>query len=240
MKQFKHDTSFRQYYKPEYQLQEVETTDAMRVYHFANLSFPSVTTVVGWEKKKKFEEWAKDPKNQQRRDDGAARGTAIHDSIERLLNNDAEWDSDLTMQYRSLVSVMMNSLERIDNVHCLEEPLFSTNLQLAGRVDCIAEFDNKLSVIDFKGAYFPRKKEWIQNYFMQATAYAIMFQEMYGIVVPQIVIIIGCEDGICQTFVESPMDYIEPLKKCIDSYRSNQENNNTLMEIVHEYAAKTV
>lgn len=236
MKTFKHVESFREG-KDVQTLVKVETTEEMRVYHFDKLSFPSVTTVVGHEKKKHFEDWSKDPKNQKRKEQGAARGNAIHDSIEMLLNNNSNWCKNLTMQHRSVVGTMMTNLNRIDNVHCLEEPLISSKLQLAGRVDCIAEFDDKLSVIDFKGAFFPRKREWIENYFMQATAYAIMFQEMYDIPIHQIVILIGCEDGVSQCFVENPLDYIRGLKRVIDSFRT-QENNNLLTEITNEYASR--
>ena len=59
-------------------------------------------------------------------------------------------------------------LKRINNIHLQEKSLYSDHLQTAGRVDCIAEFDARLSVIDFKTSSKPKSAEWITNYFVKA------------------------------------------------------------------------
>ena len=82
---------------------------------------------------------------------------------------------------------------------------------MAGRVDCIAEWNGKLSVIDFKTSRKEKRKEWIESYFMQCTAYAIMFEEMTGIPVPQIVVAISVEGYEPQIYVEKRDNYAKQL-----------------------------
>ena len=92
-----------------------------------------------------------------------------------------------------------STLNRIDNIHCLETSL-SHYLGLAGRVDCIAEFDGELAVIDFKASTKEKKENWIEHYFVQETAYAAMFLERSGLEVKKIVTLIATEDSTIQVF----------------------------------------
>ncbi len=96
--------------------------------------------------------------------------------------------------------------------------MFSDSLKVAGRVDLIAEYNKKLSVIDFKGSNREKKEEWVQHYLMQATAYAIMYYELTGLVVKQIIIMIAVDDGSIQLFTKNPSDYILPLQKEIKKF----------------------
>ena len=113
---------------------------------------------------------------------------------------------------------MIEDLGRIDNIVGLEKPLWSETLHLAGRVDCIAEFDGKLSIIDFKGSTRLKRESDIQNYFMQTTAYAIMFQERTKTPINQIVILISCDSGDTQVFVANPNDYVPQLLECLKTF----------------------
>jgi genome maintenance exonuclease 1 len=97
---------------------------------------------------------------------------------------------------------------------------------MAGRVDCIAEYNGKLSIIDFKTSKAIKDENDIIEYFMQATAYAIMFQERTGISIKNIVIIMSCEDGSVKVYEKNPLDYVVYLKDAIDSYY--KENINEL------------
>jgi predicted RecB family nuclease len=108
----------------------------------------------------------------------------------------------------------------------LETALWSGTLRMAGRVDCIAEYDGKLSVIDFKTSKSIKEEKDIQEYFMQATAYAIMFQERTGIVIKNIAILMSCEDGSIKVYQKDPMEYVKHLKQTIDEYY--KENRNEL------------
>jgi len=89
---------------------------------------------------------------------------------------------------------------------------------LAGRVDCIAEYEGKLSVIDFKTARREKDVEHIQHYFMQASAYAVMFEERTGIPVNRLVIAIAVEDGFMQVFQSKRDAHIEGLLYYRDMY----------------------
>jgi len=123
---------------------------------------------------------------------------------------------------------MKRGVDRIDNVRALEAPLWSHNLRLAGRVDCVAEFDGKLSIIDFKGSTRKKNPSKISNYFCQATAYSIMWKEMMGENIEQIVVLISSEDGANQIFVKNPMEYVPELKRMLDLYY--KENAELLVE----------
>jgi genome maintenance exonuclease 1 len=113
--------------------------------------------------------------------------------------------------------------EKVNNIHCLESPLFSHKLKLAGTVDCIAEHNGILSVIDFKTSVRLKKKEQIGNYFMQGAAYATMFTEMSSIPVDRVVILIGVDTAnFCQTLVvegDELFNWKQELNKYILAYR---------------------
>jgi genome maintenance exonuclease 1 len=112
-------------------------------------------------------------------------------------------------------------VNKIDNIHALENMLYTDKLEMAGTVDCIGEYDGELSVIDFKTAKRPKEESKIENYFIQATAYSLMFEEMYGIKIPNIVIIVGVDDELPQVFKKKRKDYIQKLVKL----RLNVKNN---------------
>lgn len=113
-------------------------------------------------------------------------------------------------------------LNQIGTVHALEAPLYSHELQLAGRVDCIAEYyDDKISIIDFKTSRKPKERKWIQNYFIQETAYAKMFEELTGKEVHSLITMIAVSDGSSQLFVEQPSsDYVDQLQELRSQYRT--------------------
>ena len=112
-----------------------------------------------------------------------------------------------------------STLNRISNIHCLETFLYSHYLGLAGRVDCIAEFDGELAVIDFKTSSKEKKEDWIEHYFVQETAYAAMFLERSGIEVKKIVTLIATEEGTIQIFEKYNLDdYLQLLKTYISEF----------------------
>jgi genome maintenance exonuclease 1 len=80
--------------------------------------------------------------------------------------------------------------------------------------------------VDFKGSTKAKRIEDIENYFLQATAYAIMWQERTGIQVSQIVILISCEDGIVQEVIRQTNQYVPLLKMAIDHYDRMQEQRS--------------
>ena len=105
----------------------------------------------------------------------------------------------------------IETLDRINNIHLLEAPLFSDHLRIAGRVDCIAEFDGELAVIDFKTSTKPKQESWIENYFVQEAAYAAMYYERCGVEVQKVVTIIAVEDGTMQVIEKRNLNELYKL-----------------------------
>ena len=118
------------------------------------------------------------------------------------------------------------TLNKIDNIYCLETPLYSKRLKLAGTVDCIAEYDGTLSVIDFKTSNKPKQFEEIPHYFAQATAYSIMFYEMYGIKIKQLVIIISIDSDDTIVYVSNIGKHIDYLIDSIKIFNKTLEDKN--------------
>ena len=148
-------------------------------------------------------------------------GTEMHSIVENYLNNRAE-DMDKNPRAMKLFEQMKHELDKIDNIVAQEVPLYSDGLGVAGRVDCIAEYDGKLSIIDFKSSRKKKQKSWIKKYFLQATAYSLMYEEMTGDKVDQIVILISADDDTVMAYVEDKNDYIEQLKMVIEDYRQRK------------------
>jgi hypothetical protein len=191
--------------------------DGRRFYATPDGEFPSVTTVVGFEKQAFFSEWRKKNPDESRR--VTARGTKFHSLIEKYINNEEIKFDELMSNEKALFSLLKPELDKIDNIVALESPLWSKTLGLAGRTDCIAEYDGKLSIIDFKASTKEKRAQDIDNYFAQATAYALMYQERTGKIIDNFAILIACEDGIKQVFQGNPLYYVKNLKKLITKYR---------------------
>lgn len=203
-------------------IESVETPQGRR-YRTPDGIFPSVTTVTGWKKRAFFAKWRRDNPEESKR--VLSRGTKLHSIIEAYLRNDlaptALTEGAGTSEVDLFVS-MREDINRIGTIHAIEVPLWSKKIGLAGRTDCIGEFDGVPSVIDFKSANYPKSEDAIQDYFMQATAYALMWQDLTGRALRNIAILIGVEDGGCQVFTADPMDYVEALVDAIRLYREEQ------------------
>jgi genome maintenance exonuclease 1 len=182
--------------------------------------YPSVTTVTGWQKRSFFAEWRKNNPAELNR--VTKRGTNLHSVIEKYLENQDLNTKEMSADILELFLQTKTTINQIDNIRGLECPLFSKTLKLAGRVDCVGEFNGKLSVIDFKGSTKTKREEDIENYFTQTTAYAIMWQEQFKEPIKNICIIITCETGDVQVFERNPVHYVKQLKYAIDYYREQQ------------------
>jgi hypothetical protein len=199
-------------------LKEV-TIDGKRFYETPGGVFPSVTSVVGWDKQNFFAEWRRKNPEESRR--VLSRGTKLHSIIESYLNNEEIDFDNMLPNFKVLFNQIKPELDKIQNIVAIETPLWSKTLGLAGRTDCIAEYDGKLSIIDFKASSKEKRKQDVESYFTQATAYALMFQERTGIIVENFAILISCEDGLTQVFQNKPIKYVKKLKNVIVSYNNN-------------------
>lgn len=193
---------------------ESKEFDGLRLYSTPDGLFPSVTSVVGWEKQKKFAEWRK--KNVKESQRVCDRGTLLHSKIESyILNEEVNHDPE-----DQLFTLIKKEVDHVNNIRAIEQPLWGKITGLAGRVDCIAEYKKEPSIIDFKASTMPKKKIDIENYFCQATAYSLLWQERTGESIPNIVILIANEQGFCQVFKEKVINFVQPLKNAIDIYKN--------------------
>jgi genome maintenance exonuclease 1 len=118
-----------------------------------------------------------------------------------------------------LFKIAKTNLNRINNIYALEGSLYSKQLGIAGTVDCIAEYDGELAIIDFKTSKKPKPREWIEHYFVQCMAYGCMLYELTGISVKKLVIIMACENGECVVYEERDKSkYIKLLGKYIRKF----------------------
>jgi genome maintenance exonuclease 1 len=187
------------------------------------MNYPSVTTVIGHSKKKSIMEWRRRVGEEEANKiskRASTRGNKTHKLAELYLSNqDISKYKDDPMSM-GLFYLIKPHLDSINNIHALEAPLYSRMLKIAGRVDCIAEYKGELAIIDFKTSTKLKKEEWIQDYFAQECAYAIMFQELTGLKVKKLVTIIACETGEAQVFeIYDKFKYARKLKEYIDAYR---------------------
>lgn len=189
-----------------------------------NLWYPSVTTVTGFAKQAFFTEWRKKPENAKNCDSAANRGNILHEIIEQYLNNHPPHKPD-EFDF-NLFERLIPKLDNINNIQLQEKSLWSDILKMAGRVDCIAEYNGKLSIIDFKGSNKAKQEKWITNYFEQACCYALMYQERTGIKIHQIVILISSDDGTVQEFVKPVKDYLKGLHATVKNYWKQHDFNN--------------
>jgi len=209
------------------------TTEKGREYQTPDgSSYPSVTTVLSEYNKKAIFEWRErvgaEEANKIARS-ASNRGTKLHTVCEKYLLNEM---TDLKLQTMMpdtkelFVSLKPHLDTNIGEVYSIEQALYSSELRLAGRVDCIAQWNNELAVIDFKSSTKPKLEENILNYFMQCTAYAIMFEEITGRPINKLVIAIAVADGSNQIFVrEKKQEYIDSLNHYIGKYWQKKLTN---------------
>jgi len=204
--------------------------DGQRVYTTPDgKRYPSVTTVIADHNKAGIDRWKErvgHAKAKKISDNASERGDIVHLALEALLNNHstAEIVKQMMPHAKAVYLNMKTEVERrLSVVHGLEQPLFSHKLRLAGTTDCIAVYDDLLSIVDFKTALRLKKKEYVQGYFMQLTAYAFMFQEMTGLRIEQGVILIGVDnETFAQTFKLPRVDF-DPHFKNLVSWRDKYE-----------------
>jgi len=209
-----------------FQIDELEqiNTDSGRYYKTpAGELYPSATSVVGFLGKEAIEAWKKRVGEEEAArisHKAATRGTRMHTLCEDYINGDEIDVSDYNFEDQLNFSMLRKYLDvYVDNVHLQEVRLYSDYLKMAGTVDLIAEYDGRLSIIDFKTSKKMKREDWILNYFCQATAYAIMYEERTGISVPQIVIMIMVDDDEPQVFVKKRNQYVKDLLDIREKYR---------------------
>lgn len=184
--------------------------------------YPSVTTVLGkMMDKSALETWRKRVGEEEAARVSArasARGTNVHTMCENyVLGNDIDASMPHNMMMFNQIKKVLD--EKVDMVRATECTLFSDHLKLAGSCDLIANYDGRLSIIDYKTSAKRKRKDWIEGYFLQASLYSYMLWEMTDILVKDIVIIIGVDDSLeSQIFIERPQRYLEKAVDLVRSY----------------------
>ena len=200
-------------------------TDGMRFYEVDGKAYPSITTVLGAQPKPGLDKWRQSVGEEAAKWEmarAARRGKTTHTLVEQYLKGETPSTRDVLPL--GLFALLKPYLKQIDNVHCLETILYSKKLTVAGQVDCIAEYNGKLSVIDFKTANKERNDAWNENYYIQTTAYAIMYEELFGTKIDQIVILMASEDGAARAFVKDRKEFEPKLEEAIKYFYKYYEN----------------
>jgi len=201
------------------------TTDTGRTYSTPDgKSYPSITTVLSILSEDAIRAWRERVGVEQAdiiSGKASRRGTKVHSIVEKYLSNE-----DTTQELPHIRQSLANLKPVLDNnigkIYGLEVPLFSHHLKLAGRCDCIAEYNGVPSIIDFKTSKYIKKKERITNYFAQGAAYAIMWEERTGMSIPNIVIIMDVDHEKPCVFVEHRDNWTKLLEDTIDEYRKRK------------------
>lgn len=204
------------------EMNAVTTEEGRRYRTPEGVDLPSITTVLSILSRDSIMKWrrrvgAEEANRISHR--ASTRGTAVHAIIEKYINNEENFKDGYTPDIIGSFLDLKPILDgRIGRVYAQEAPLYSNHLGVAGRVDCVADFDGKLSIIDFKTSMKPKKLDWVHNYFMQETAYAIMWEERTGQPITQLVTIISVDNHEPQIFIEHRDNWVRPLRDTIQKY----------------------
>lgn len=199
------------------------TEEGRRYFTPDGNAYPSITTVLGVLSKEGIIAWrqrvGEEEANKISRQ-AATRGTAVHKLAEDYLDNLPDWSKGAMPANLASFNDLRKILdERLNNIYFQEEFLYSDRLKCAGQVDCIAEFDGQLSIVDFKTSRKPKKEEWITSYFIQASFYAAAFYERTGIPIKQGVILITVDGNEPQVFKVNTYDYLEHFLSVRKKYK---------------------
>jgi len=192
---------------------EADTTENGRFYTTpSGQILPSITTVLSVKNKSGLDAWRKRVGEEEANrimNQAALRGTAVHQLAEDYVNNEKDWSKGAMPANLFTFNTIKPLLDKhLNNVWIQEAPLYSEKLSVAGRVDCIAEWDGVLSIIDYKTSKRFKKREYVESYFIQEAAYAAMFLERTGVPIKQIVTVIAVDDSEPQVYIEKAIDHL--------------------------------
>jgi len=203
------------------------TEQGRRYFTPTGEAYPSVTTVLGILSRASIAAWRKrvgEAEANRISGQAARRGTAVHKICENYIDNKEDYAEGQQPSNMFMFNTMKAVLDKkINNIWFQEAFLYSDELETAGQVDCIAEYDGKLSIIDFKTSRKLKKEEFIQNYFMQVSFYAKAFEERTGIPVDQGVVLIGVDDSQPQEFIIDTSEYLDHFKAVREKYKELYE-----------------
>ena len=217
-------------------------TQGIRLYNLPNGDWvPSITSVTSFYNRQIFADWRKrvgiEEANRITKK-ATSRGTDFHAATELyMLNKEIDWN-----EFKPLTKIMFAHarpyLDKINNIHAIERTLYSEYLGLAGRVDCIGEYEGELAVIDFKTSEKIKPEKWLENYFVQEMFYASAYYEMTGISVKKLITIMVTPSGEVEVFDKrNKEDYIKLLVRYIKEFvhhNTGQKMENDLEKVLEK------
>lgn len=198
------------------------TTSGSRVYETPDGTFPSITTVLGRKKAQFFKEWRArigEEEANKITTQATRRGTKVHKVVENYISNQEDYFGDSLPHVREMFNTIKPHLDKnLNNIAGIEIPLWSKQLGVAGRCDCVADWKGQKAILDWKTSGKFKKREWVEEYFLQTTAYSIMFEERTKIPINNIVIVIAVENEEPQIFEEKSFDYWRLLETTLKEW----------------------
>ena len=223
MKEFKHvhDSQYSKQAVP-----KIVNSGGMRQYSDGDGLFPSITSILSREiSSEGLDAWKKDKGEKLAKyicDSAISRGNKFHRICESYLNNDCTCKFVNHLLEYGMFEQAQPALERISDIVGIEMPMVSRELGIGGTADIIANFDGVLSVIDLKSSTSPKKDEWCEKFFLQETAYSLMFEEITSKPIEQLVTIIASENGTVQVLIRNRDDFTHELKEIISRFQSRR------------------
>jgi genome maintenance exonuclease 1 len=202
---------------------EKKEQNGIRLYHLPDGQWvPSITSVTSFYNRQIFVKWRErvglEEANRITKR-ATSRGTDFHQVCQDYLENkELNWDD-----YQPLTKFMFYhlkpELDKINNIHAIERTLYSQYYGLAGRVDCIAEYEGELAVIDFKTSDKIKPEEWIENYFVQEMFYAAAYYELTEKPIKKLITLMVTPGGEVKVFDKrNKGDYIKLLVRYIKEF----------------------
>jgi ATP-dependent exoDNAse (exonuclease V) beta subunit len=192
---------------------------------------PSITTLLGQTSKEGMASWRASIGEEEADKISSYAcevGTLFHEHVEKYLQNKENYLDNCTPHSKYMFIGVQDKLDNIDNILVQESALYSDVLRIAGRTDCIAEYEGELSIIDFKTSRKEKKEEWIENYFVQGTAYSLMLEEMTRIKVNNITIIMSVYDSTPIVFKTKRNKHYKSLADIIKKHLPDLEYKNEI------------
>lgn len=205
-------------------LDRVDANDGRRYVNPTGIPYPSVTTILGIVNEEKIAAWRKRVGEEEANRVGtraANRGTAVHSIIEKYLHN--EDTTDFLPHIRQSLENLKPLIDKnVTKVFATEVPLYSDHLKAAGTCDCVCEWAGVPTIVDWKTSRRPKKKKDIPTYFMQGSAYAVMWEERTGMPIQQLRIVMDVDDFHPVMYIEKRDDWIEQFIYWRDEYNKRQ------------------
>lgn len=188
----------------------------------AGNSYPSITTVLSILSREAIQKWrARVGEEEANRisSQASGRGTKVHNLLEKYVNNDPDYlKGEMPHNIQTFKDIQPTLDKCLTKVYAQEAPLYSAHLGVAGRVDCVGQWEGVDAIIDYKTSKKLKKKEWISGYFMQCAAYAVMWEERTGMPIKKLVIAIAGDEGP-QVFIEDRDNWTKKLINTITEYK---------------------